>query len=128
VFNDPEALRDLNGIIHPLVRKEIARRLLDASSEDPDAVIVIEAALMTETGWAGGAGEVWVVIAHPEVVVGRLVRHRAMDEADVRLRLAAQTTNDQRRRIATRVIENNGDLDNLEAQVDRAWRETTERV
>jgi dephospho-CoA kinase len=50
-----------------------------------------------------------------------------MEEADVRLRLAAQTTNEQRRRIATRVIENNGNLDDLEAQVDRAWRETVER-
>jgi dephospho-CoA kinase len=128
VFNDAQALQDLNRIIHPLVRKEIARRLLEVSQEDPDAVVVIEAALMTETGWSGGAGELWVVVAHPELVVGRLVRQRAMDEADVRLRVAAQATNEQRRRIATRVIENNGDLENLEAQVDRAWRETLERT
>jgi dephospho-CoA kinase len=128
VFNDTAALQDLNRIIHPLVRKEIARRLLEVSAEDPDSVVVIEAALMTETGWSGGAGELWVVIAHPEVVVGRLVRQREMIEEDVRLRLAAQTTNEQRRKIATRVIENNGNLEDLEAQVDRAWRETLERA
>jgi dephospho-CoA kinase len=58
--------------------------------------------------------------------VGRLVRLRGMDEQDVRLRMAAQASNDDRRRVATRVIENNGDLDHLEAQVDRAWRETLE--
>ena len=124
VFNDPAALADLNRIIHPLVRKEVARRLLEISQEDPDAIVVLEAALMTETGWSGGAGELWVVIAHPEVVVGRLVRHRGMNEEDVRLRLGAQTNNEQRRKVATRVIENNGDLEDLEAQVDRAWRET----
>ncbi len=128
VFNDEKALADLNRIIHPLVRKEIARRLLEISKEDPDAIVVVEAALMTETGWTGGAGELWAVITHPEVVVQRLVRQRAMDEADVRLRLAAQTTNDERRRVATRVIENNGDLEDLEAQVDRAWRDLLEQI
>ena len=126
VFNDPEALADLNAIIHPLVRREIARRLLEVTTDDPDAIVVLEAALMTETGWSGGAAELWAVIALPEVVVGRLVRLRGMDEQDVRLRMAAQASNDDRRRVATRVIENNGDLDHLEAQVDRAWRETLE--
>ena len=81
---------------------------------------------MTETGWTAGAAELWVVLALPEVVIGRLVRQRGMDEEDIRLRLAAQASNDQRRRVATRVIENNGDLEHLEAQVDRAWRETLE--
>jgi len=126
VFNDAQALKDLNAIIHPLVRKEIARRLLEISADDPDAVVVLEAALMAETGWTAGAAELWAVLALPEVVVGRLVRQRGMDERDVRLRLAAQAGNDQRRRIATRVLENNGDLEHLEAQVDLAWRETLE--
>jgi len=126
VFNDAQALQDLNGIIHPLVRKEIARRLLEISSEDPEAIVVLEAALMTETGWTGGAAELWAVIALPDVAVGRLVRLRGMDEREVRLRMAAQANNDERRRVATRVIENNGDLDHLEAQVDRAWREAFE--
>ena len=126
VFNDAQALKDLNAIIHPLVRKEVARRLLEISADDPDAVVVLEAALMAETGWTAGTAELWVVIALPEVVVGRLVRQRGMDERDVRLRLAAQASNDQRRRIATRVLENNGDLEHLEAQVNLAWRETLE--
>jgi len=126
VFNDDKALADLNRIIHPLVRKEIARRLLEITEDDPDAVVVIEAALMTETGWSGGAGELWAVVAEPEIVVRRLVSLRGLEESDVRLRLAAQTTNDARRKVATRVIENNGDLEDLELEVDRAWRETIE--
>ena len=126
VFQDTQALKDLNAIIHPLVRREIARRLLELSTNDSDAIVVLEAALMAETGWSGGAAELWAVIALPEVVVGRLVLQRGMDEQDVRLRLAAQASNDQRRRIATRIIENNSDLEHLEAQADRAWRETLE--
>jgi dephospho-CoA kinase len=122
VFGDPEALADLNAIIHPLVRKEVARRLLDAAQRRPDATIVIEAALMTETGWTGGAGALWVVLADPDIALERLVRDREMDEAEARLRIGAQATNEARRKHATLVIENNGTLSQLESAVDRAWR------
>ncbi|RMF25040.1 MAG: dephospho-CoA kinase [Deltaproteobacteria bacterium] len=126
VFDDEQALADLNAIVHPLVRKEIARRLLEAEQDDPGGVVVIEAALMVETGWTGGAGELWVVIADPEVVVERLVRLRGMDPVQVRLRLSAQADNERRRRVATRVIENDGTLEELEAAVDAAWNELLE--
>jgi dephospho-CoA kinase len=122
VFGDPEALADLNAIIHPLVRKEVARRLLDAAQRRPDATIVIEAALMTETGWTGGAGALWVVLADPDIALERLVRDREMDTAEARLRIGAQATNEARRKHATLVIENNGTLSQLESAVDRAWR------
>jgi len=123
VFGDTEALADLNAIIHPLVRKEIARRMLEITRTRADTPVVIEAALMTETGWTGGQGTVWAVIASPEVVADRLVDQRGMEPEDVRLRLAAQATNEQRRQFATRVIENDGSLERLEAEVERAWAE-----
>lgn len=123
VFRDKDALADLNGIVHPLVRGEVAARVADIVSDDPDAVIVIEAALMTETGWTGGAGRLWTVIAHPEVVKHRLVALRGMDPAEVQRRMAAQADNATRRRTATRVIENNGSLLDLEAEVQAAWTE-----
>lgn len=123
VFDDPTALADLNAIIHPLVRKEVARRLLEAARSRPEATVIVEAALMTETGWTGGAGALWVVIADPEVALARLVRDRAMSEAEARLRIGAQATNTERRKNATIVIENNGTLAELETTVDRAWRQ-----
>jgi dephospho-CoA kinase len=128
VFGDREALENLNAIIHPLVRKEIARRLLEISKEDPYAVVVVEAALMTETGWTGGAGTLWTVVADPEVVMRRLVSLRGMDPEEVRARLKVQAGNEERRRIASRVIENDGSLEDLEAEVDVAWREHLESL
>lgn len=122
VFGNAAALADLNAIVHPLVRKEVARRLLDAMERQPDATVVIEAALMTETGWTGGAGSLWVVLADPEIALQRLTRDRGMSEAEARLRIAAQATNDARRRHATVVIENNGSLEELESAVAQAWR------
>jgi dephospho-CoA kinase len=123
VFRDKDALADLNGMVHPLVRAEVAARIADIVADDPDAILVIEAALMTETGWTGGAGRLWAVIAHPDVVKHRLVALRGMEPAEVQRRMAAPADNATRRRTATRVIENNGSLLDLEAEVQAAWAE-----
>jgi len=128
VFRDPAALADLNGIVHPLVRAEVAARVGDIVADDPDAVIVIEAALMTETGWSGGAGRLWTVIADPGIVFQRLVALRAMDPADIRRRMDAQADNQTRRRGAARVIENDGGLLDLEGEVQAAWTELMEEI
>lgn len=125
VFGDDKARADLNAMIHPLVRREVAEKIAALIRDDPEAVIVIEAALMTETGWTGSAAELWVVLADADIAFRRLVEVRCMAPEEVRLRMAAQTDNDERRRIATRVIDNNGSLEDLEAAVSRAWRETT---
>lgn len=121
VFGDSRALRDLNAIVHPLVQEEVARRLSAALGRDPGATVVLEAALMTETGWSGGAAELWVVVADPEVAVSRLVRDRGMSEQDARARIKAQATNEERTRSATVVLENNGGLHELRRKVDAAW-------
>lgn len=128
VFRDPAALADLNAIVHPLVRAEVAMRIAEVVQEDPEAVVVIEAALMTETGWSGGAGRLWAVIAHPDVVRHRLVQYRGMDPEEVSRRLAAQADNATRRRLATRVIENNGSLLDLEAEVQAAWTDLQDEL
>jgi dephospho-CoA kinase len=122
VFGDRQALTDLNAIVHPLVRKTVISRISEALAEDPGAVVVVEAALMTETGWSGGAGELWVVVTDPRIAAERLIRLRGMDPDDVRLRMAAQASNAERRRHATYVIENNGSLLDLEAEVAAVWR------
>lgn len=128
VFRDPAALADLNGIVHPLVRAEVALRISEIVAEDPGAIVVIEAALMTETGWSGGAGRLWTVIADPDVVQDRLVTMREMEPDEVRRRMAAQADNAMRRRSATRVIENNGSLLDLEGEVQAAWTELLEEL
>jgi len=122
VFGDEQALQDLNAIIHPLVRQEVAERILEISRRDPEAIVVVEAALMTETGWTGGSGIVWTVIADPDIVIERLIDLRGMDPNDAMLRLKAQASNDERRKFASTVIENNGTLEELESAVEALWR------
>jgi dephospho-CoA kinase len=63
-----------------------------------------------------------VVDVDPDVAVRRLVEKRGMREDDARARIARQASREERRARADVVIENSGSLDDLAAQVDRAWR------
>jgi dephospho-CoA kinase len=118
VFNDPDALQDLNGIVHPAVGVEIATRL--AAEADTDHLVVLDVPLLVESGRDDLAALV-VVDVDPEVAVARLVEHRGMQEADARARMARQVPRAERLAKADLVIDNSGTLEDLAAQVDEAW-------
>ena len=120
VFNDPDALADLNGIVHPAVGAEIVRRMDELSTTD--AVVVLDVPLMVESARGYPVAGLIVVDVDPEVAVRRLVEQRGMREDDARARIDRQASREERRARADVVIENSGSLDDLAAQVDRAWR------
>lgn len=118
VFNDSEALGDLNRIVHPAVGIEMARRLGDLAGTSE--VVVLDVPLLVESGRDDLAGLV-VVDTDPEVAVRRLVDHRGFDESDARARIANQASRDERLARADFVVDNNGTVHDLEAQVARCW-------
>lgn len=120
VFTDPEALADLNAIVHPAVGAEIARRLGELAGTDE--VVVLDVPLMVESKRGYPMAGLLVVDVDPEVAVRRLVEHRGMREPDVRARMAKQAGREERRARADRVIDNSGTPDDLRRQVDDAWR------
>jgi dephospho-CoA kinase len=118
VFTDPEALADLGAIVHPRVHEEIERRVNEQA--DSDRVVVLDIPLLAESGWPGLLGTI-VVDLDPEVAVERLVRHRGFSEEDARNRMANQAARADRLAGADFVVDNHGDHDRLETEVDRAW-------
>lgn len=118
VFEDQAALDDLNGIVHPEVEAVVARRL--ASEAAGDRVVVLEVPLWVEKGYHHAAGVI-VVDAPEETVLRRLMEQRGMAEADVRRRVAAQASRQDRLAQADFVIRNVGSRDDLRRQVDDAW-------
>jgi dephospho-CoA kinase len=121
VFSDPEALRRLNAIVHPLIGLAVRDWLTRAQQAPVRTPIVVEAPVLMEAGWRF-FDEVWVVIVKPETAVARVTASRAMTADEVRGRIAAQMSNTERVRRADRVIENDGTLDALREQVGLAWR------
>jgi dephospho-CoA kinase len=119
VFDDPKALADLNGIVHPAVGAEIARRMEQLSTTD--AVVVLDVPLLVETARGYPLAGVIVVDVDPEIAVERLVMQRGMPEEDARSRMSRQASRAERRARADVVIDNRGTLDDLARQVDATW-------
>jgi dephospho-CoA kinase len=117
-FTDDAALADLNEIVHPSVRAEIARRI--AAEADTDHVVVVDTPLL-EVKPDGGFAAVIVVDAPVDIAVERLVAQRGLTERDARARIAKQIGRDERRAGADRVIDNSGDLSALDIQLDDLW-------
>ena len=122
VFSDPDALKDLNKIVHPAVGLEMNRRVM--AERDTDRVVVMDIPLLTENP-REGLQAVIVVDVDPEVQVVRLVQGRGFDETDARVRIAKQATREQRLATATHVVDNSGTLDDLVPQVDRLYAALT---
>ncbi|MFF3745069.1 dephospho-CoA kinase [Streptomyces kronopolitis] len=118
VFADPQKLKALNAIVHPLVGARSAE--LEAAA-GPDAVVVHDVPLLTENGLAPLYDLVVVVDAAPQTQLDRLVRLRGMAEDEASSRMVAQATREQRLAVADLVIDNDGPLDALEPQVRAVW-------
>ncbi|NVI90968.1 dephospho-CoA kinase [Actinomadura sp. BRA 177] len=125
VFADPDRLAALNAIVHPLVGARM-QELMDAAPAD--AVVVYDVPLLAENGLAPMYDEVVVVDAPEETQLDRLVARRGMPEEDARARMAAQASREDRRAVATHIIDNSGTLDDLKTQVDALWESLTRRA
>ncbi|MEU8922655.1 dephospho-CoA kinase [Kitasatospora sp. NPDC048545] len=125
VFADPERLKALNAIVHPLVRARSAELETAAA---PDAVVVHDVPLLAENGLAPLFDLIVVVDAADEVRLDRLVRLRGMAEEEARARMGAQASRADRLAIADLVIDNGGELAGLAARVDEVWAELAERA
>jgi len=123
VFNDKDALKDLNGIVHPAMQSEIERQI--RVQDDTDNLVVLDFPLLGENPRKGLAATVVVDIPY-EIAVERLVTQRGMDEADARARIDSQISRETRLATATHVIDNSGELDALDARLDELWAELME--
>ena len=117
VFADPTARRRVEAITHPRIAKAMAAALEEATGDVAFAALPLYRA---EHRALLGLDEVWALEVSPATALARLCADRGMDPADARARLAAQVTNEVRRRLADRVIDNEGPLEDLHRAIDDA--------
>jgi dephospho-CoA kinase len=118
VFADESMLKNLNQLIHPIVRRVMNERV--ESFRSTQKVVVLDIPLLVENPREGLDG-VLVVDLDSEIAIKRLVEQRNMSADDARARIAKQATREQRLAIANHVIDNSGDRDELSREVDLAW-------
>ncbi|MDX1511226.1 MAG: dephospho-CoA kinase [Nitriliruptorales bacterium] len=129
VFGDDDARRDLEAITHPRIGERILARIAEVAGREhidgEDHIIIVEHPLLIENGQAANYETLVVVLADEEVRLARLTGERGMDEEDARARMRAQATDEERRRAATHVVENNGTTAELQRRVDEVWTALT---
>jgi dephospho-CoA kinase len=121
VFNDPDALKRLNAIVHPLVGERIAAIMADVERDHPDGVVVYDVPLLVENNLQGGYDVVLVVAAERQTQLRRLVE-------DAEARIAAQAALEAKLAVADVVIDNNGSLEDLDRQVGQVWADLLSRA
>ena len=117
VFNDPQAKRDLEAILHPFIFTEI-RSLKNHFTDFPYGIIEI-VILAEQPVFRNPVERVLLVSADENVRIGRVMRRSGLTEAEVRAIIAAQAAESDRRSIADDIIDNNGSLKDLQETVFR---------
>jgi len=121
VFQDAEAKRALEGILHPLIGAETRREATDAG---PDATVVFDVPLLVESGrWRALVERVLVVDATEATQLRRVVARSGWTPEAVRSVIAQQAPRALRRAAADAVIDNESlTLEELAAQVRGLWK------
>lgn len=118
VFSDPSKLRALEAIIHPVVAARVDREI--ARYAGTKTIVVLDSPLLIPMGTHTRCDAVVVVACSPERQVARLVA-RGMTEADARARMATQPSLDEIAPHADHLLDNDGTVEELHAQVRRLW-------
>jgi|SRR6476661_5077584 len=119
VFSDPAAKRDLEAILHPLIRTQVAAQVRSATA--PYVMILIP--LLVETGgYPTLVKRILVVDADERTQIERTMARSALTEDQVRAIMRTQVSRQERLAAADDIIDNNGGLDHLRSQVEALHR------
>ena len=121
VFADEGKRAALNAIVHPAIFRAIADRLERLGGTD--AIVVLDAALVVETGLDSSCDLVIVVSSERETRVDRLRSSRGMSLEQITARMASQTDAQKLLERADLVVKNDGSLEDLAREADRVWRD-----
>ena len=116
VFSNKEALKTLEGILHKIVWDE-AEAFLAEAREQKAKLAVLDVPLLIETKWHERVDLVWLVAVSKEQQIKRAMIRSGMTEEEVKARIAAQMSLEDKKKFADVVLDNSGALEETLAQV-----------
>ncbi len=126
VFGAPESLPKLNMIMHRRIAERVGAEL-EGYRKQGVGVVVVEAPLLLEAGWASQVDEVWVTTASEATILKRLKGRTGFSEAESLERIRAQMSVAERVKRADVVIDTNCELGELKEKVAELWQELNSR-
>ena len=121
VFGKPDELKKLTDIVWPEIRRLALLEINAFEAFSPDAIIVLEAAVLFEAGWDDIGDEIWVVAVDREVAISRAIKRGGLDREAAENRLDSQLANEERTGRATVVIDNSTTEEAMQEQLEKEW-------
>jgi dephospho-CoA kinase len=121
VFADKERLRVLNSLVHPEVHKMTDELIAGYFAADPDAIVVVEAAIHIETGGYRRFDRLILVFSEERLQIERAM-HRGATRAEAMARLASQMPLEQKRKYADYVIDTSGEKEDTLRQTGQVYK------
>jgi len=121
VFSDPEAMGQLNKLVHPFLLAELQMNLV--SLRRVFQTVIVDAALIVEWGAMQYLDVLVLVVASAEIQIGRLMQRNGYSRVQAEIRINAQMPVEQKKAEADYIIENNGNLDALKERAESVYRE-----
>jgi len=119
VFADKEKRELLNRLIHPLVIAEQDRLMKAIEARDPEAIVVVDAALMIESGGYRRFDKIIVVFCDREVQISRLMQRNGLTREEALQRINAQMSSEEKRRYADYEIDTSNGFEDTYCQVEQ---------
>ena len=120
VFADQDQLTRLNQIMHPRMARIVAQQVEELGEQGVD-VVVVEAALLFEAEWDSLVGEVWSTESPEDLVIERLQSRSGLSQEEAKKRIDSQMSAEERKSRSQVVVDNSGDLVELERVVRYIW-------
>jgi dephospho-CoA kinase len=123
VFADPHQLHALNAIVHPHIVERVDELASGYHAADPQAVVIVDAALIFESGIGGSLRKVMVAWCRPEQQVERLMAKTGAPREEAERRIRAQMPVEEKLSRADYTIDCSGSMENTRLQVERLFEE-----
>ena len=121
VFHDLDKLKHLNAIVHAPVLREIDRQIFAQRQKNPNAIVVVESAVLFEAGQNRRFDKMVVAWCRPEQQIERYRAKSGLSVEDIERRMAAQMPGEEKKRMADFVIDTSGTIEETERQVEKVF-------
>jgi dephospho-CoA kinase len=123
VFSHPEKRDRLNQLLHPKIKEETERRAKEIGQRDPEAVVVIDAALLVETGYYRDMDQLILVHSTEAQQIERLKKRDGIGEEEARRIVSAQMPLEEKMKVADIVIRNEGSIEETRRKAKEVFQE-----
>jgi dephospho-CoA kinase len=123
VFTDEAKRQKLNSILHPFIIARQDEIINQWKRETPDAIIVVDAALMIESGGYKRFDKLIVVHCRPEIQLERLMKREGLSREEAQQRTDSQMPQSEKIKYADFLINTSDGFESTRAQVDLLWQQ-----